>query len=116
MRSKLSDDEGQRKKFRAVFSRFGKKTNYQGYSESTVLLTKVIDIEKKIVVTDHAWFSLTKGFEEINLKPGMIIEFEARVKAYEKGYVNKRYGINQKKEDFRFSHPGKIVIIDPDKE
>ena len=114
MRSKLSEDEGERKKFRAVFSRFGKKTNYQGYSESTVLLTRVIDVEKKIIVTDHAWFSLTKGFENINLQPGLIIEFEARVKSYDKGYVNKRYGINQKKQDFRFSHPGKIVIIDPD--
>jgi hypothetical protein len=117
MRSKLSEDEGQRKKFRAMFSRFGKKTNYKGYSEATVLLTKVIDLEKKTVVTDHAWFSLTKGFEDIDLHPGMIIEFEARVKAYEKGYVNKRYGFNQKKQqDFRFSHPGKIVVIDPDKD
>jgi hypothetical protein len=116
MRSKLSADEGQRKKFRAVFSRFGKKVNYQGYSETTVLLTKVVDVEQKSVVTDHAWFSLTKGFESIKLEPGMIIEFEARVKGYEKGYVNKRYGINQRKQDFKFSHPGKIVVVNPDSE
>jgi hypothetical protein len=116
MRSKLSEDEGIRKKFRAVFSRFGKKVNYQGYSESTVLLTNVVDVEQKSVVTDHAWFSLTKGFESIKLEPGMIIEFEARVKGYEKGYVNKRFGINQKKQDFKFSHPGKIVVVNPDNE
>jgi hypothetical protein len=111
VRKKLAAEEGERKKFRAVFSRFGKKVNYQGYSETTVLLTQVVDVDQKIVVTDHAWFSYTKGFENIKLVEGMIVSFEARVKAYTKGYVNKRYGINQQKMDYRLSHPTKIEIV-----
>jgi hypothetical protein len=114
VRKKLAADEGERKKFRAVFSRFGKKVNYQGYSETTVLLTNVVDIDKKTVVTDHAWFSYTKGFENIRLEEGMIISFEARVKAYSKGYVNKRFGINQQKTDYRLSHPTKIEVVKDD--
>ena len=112
IRKKLGEEEGERKKFRAVFSRFGKKVNYQGYSETTVLLTNVVDVDKKEVVTDHAWFSFTKGFENIKLEPGMIVSFEARVKAYSKGYVNKRYGINKQKMDYRLSHPTKIEIVE----
>jgi hypothetical protein len=111
IRKKLAAEEGERKKFRAVFSRFGKKVNYQGYSETTVLLTQVVDVDQKIVVTDHAWFSYTKGFENIKLEEGMIVSFEARVKAYTKGYVNKRYGINQQKMDYRLSHPTKIEVV-----
>lgn len=111
IRKKLATEEGERKKFRAVFSRFGKKVNYQGYSETTVLLTNVVDVDKKAVVTDHAWFSFTKGFENLKLEPGMIVSFEARVKAYSKGYVNKRYGINKQKTDYRLSHPTKIEIV-----
>ena len=111
VRKKLAAEEGERKKFRAVFSRFGKKVNYQGYSETTVLLTQVVDVDQKVVVTDHAWFSYTKGFENIKLEEGTLISFEARVKAYTKGYVNKRYGINQQKMDYRLSHPTKIEVV-----
>ena len=112
MRKKLAEDEGQRKTFRGVFSRFGKKKNFKGYSETTVLLSNVIDVEQKVVVTDHTWFSLTKGFEEIKLEEGMIVEFEARIKAYTKGYVNKRYGFNQQKTDYKLSHPTKITVVE----
>jgi hypothetical protein len=112
IRKKLAQDEGERKKFRAVFSRFGKKINFNGYSETTLLLTQVVDIQKMQVVADHVWFSLTKGFEAIKLEEGTIVEFEARVKEYSKGYVNKRYGINNRRQDFKLSHPGKIVVID----
>ena len=94
-----------------MFSRFGKKINFNGYSEPTILLTNVVDVQKMQVVADHIWFSLTKGFEEIKLEEGMIVEFEARVKEYSKGYVNKKYGINNRKQDFKLSHPGKISVV-----
>ncbi len=88
MRKKLVDKVGERKKFTAVFNRLGKKAGYTGYSVETILLTKVRDAETGEVVTDHLWFTFTKGFQLVGLAEGDTLEFEARVKAYSKGYVN----------------------------
>lgn len=111
MRKKLATQEGERKKFRGEFSRLGKKTNFKGYSEDTILLINITDVSTNTLVADHIWFSYTKGFEKIMLTEGAIIEFEARVKAYTKGYVNKRYGINKKSNDFKLSHPTKFCLV-----
>ena len=111
IRKELGAREGERKKFNAVFSRFGKKANYKGYSETTVLLTHVVEVETGSVVTSHIWFGYTAGFEKANLEVGAAIEFEARVKEYTKGYVNKKYGINNRKKDYKLSHPTKIKKI-----
>lgn len=111
IRKALASGEGERKKFRAVFSRFGKKVNYKGYSEMTVLLTQVAESETGAVVADHVWFGYTAGFEKVKLEEGVAVEFEARIKEYTKGYVNKKYGINNRKRDFKLSHPTKIKIL-----
>jgi hypothetical protein len=111
MRKLLQERSGQRKIFRATFSRFGKKINYRGYSETTILLTTVIDIETNKIVADHVWFSYTKGFEKANLTEGDQIEFNARVKEYQKGYVNHSYKINNRKKDFKLSNPTNIHIL-----
>ena len=101
MRKQLVKDTGVRKKFSGVFDRLGKKTNYKGYSEETILLKSIYDLENDRMVTDHLWFSYTKGFQQLTLTSGITIEFEARVKKYKKGYVNKAYGINQKNTDYK---------------
>ncbi|SKC88563.1 hypothetical protein [Ohtaekwangia koreensis] len=111
MRKELAKEEGQRKKFRATFSRLGKKVNFKGYSEETVLLQNVVDVETNKAVTDHIWFSFTKGFEKLALTEGVTLEFEARVKEYKKGYVNSRYKINNSKTDYKLSHPTRIVLV-----
>ena len=111
MRKNLEDKIGQRKKFRAVFTRFGKKVNYNGYSDTTILLTNIIDTETNSLVTDHHWFAYTKGFEKIQLKEGVMIEFEARVKMYKKGYVNRALLINKRQSDYKLSHPTHIRVI-----
>jgi hypothetical protein len=111
MRKRLSDAAGERRKFRATFSRFGKKINFKGYSEETILLINVIDCENGMVATSHIWFSYSKGFQKLNLIEGTHLEFEARVKAYQKGYVNKAAGINKRRTDFKLSHPTKVQII-----
>ena len=111
MRKSLENKVGQRKKFRAVFTRFGKKVNYKGYTDETLLLTQVTDIETNTIVTDHHWFAYTKGFEKIQLKEGAMIEFEARVKTYKKGYVNHKLSINKRKSDYKLSHPTNIRVI-----
>lgn len=112
IRKRLAAEEGLRKKFRAVFSRFGKKVNYQGYTDTTVLLVNVVDLETNSTVADHLWFTYTKGFENARITEGSTIEFEARVKEYSKGYLNRKYGINQRKQDYKLSHPTKIKLVD----
>ncbi len=111
MRKNLQDKVGLRKKFRAVFTRFGKKVNYNGYTDTTILLTGIIDSETNTVVTDHHWFAYTKGFEKAQLKEGAILEFEARVKIYKKGYVNRKLSINNRQSDYKLSHPTNIQVV-----
>ena len=98
MRKNLEDKVGQRKKFSAEISRFGKKVNYKGYTDITILLTHIVDTETNAVVTNHQWFAFTKGFEKAQVKEGETIEFEARVKVYKKGYVNSKLAINNQKQ------------------
>jgi hypothetical protein len=111
MRKLLYAEKGLRKKFRAVFSRLGKKVSYKGYSETTILLTTITDVETEKVVADHVWFAYTKGFEKANLTEGAVLEFEARIKEYTKGYVNKKYGINNRSTDYKLSHPTRINTL-----
>jgi len=111
MRKRLEDKVGQRKKFKAVFTRFGKKINYNGYTDITILLTNILDIDTNSLVTDHHWFAYTKGFEKTPLKEGVMIEFEARVKMYKKGYVNRRLSVNKRQSDYKLSHPTHIRVI-----
>ena len=108
MRRALANEAGQRKKFHAVFARFGKKINFQGHSEETILLKNIVDLETQQVVADHVWFSYTKSFQNIRLEEGCHVTFDARIKKYVKGYVNKKYRIDQRREDFKLSHPTKI--------
>ena len=69
--------------FTATFVRFGFRNGYIG-SVKTILLQDVT-LDSKIV-SDHLWFDLTKGFSGADLSPGDVVEFCARVSAYEKGY------------------------------
>jgi hypothetical protein len=108
MRKALQKDEGERKKFYAVFERLGKKTSYLGYSEETILLKNIVDAASNRIVSDHLWFTYSKAFQVANIQQGGEIEFEARIKKYNKGYVNKKYGINELKTDFKLSNPTKI--------
>jgi hypothetical protein len=74
-------------------------------------LVRVIDLETLKVVTNHVWFSYTQGFEKANISPGVIVEFEARVKTYKKGYANRKFQIDERQIDFKLSHPTRITVI-----
>lgn len=111
MRKELADKEGERRRFRATFVRFGSKQGYQGYKEETILFKDIMDLSTNKLISDHAWFNLTKGFERLKLNPGIQITFDARIKEYHKGYVNRRYGIDKRKKDYRLSHPTNVSIV-----
>jgi hypothetical protein len=70
-----------------------------------------MEVSSGKLVADHAWFSLTKGFERLNLTPDTKVTFDARIKEYHKGYVNRRYGIDNRKKDYRLSHPTNVSIV-----
>lgn len=110
MRRTLQTQDGKRKKFQGVFARFGKKTNFHGYAEDTILLQNILDVETNKIVADHVWFTRTKNFQKLSLAPGVHIEFEARIKKYTKGYVNSRYKIDRRENDYKLSHPSKICV------
>lgn len=111
MRKKLAEEVGARKKVIGVFAHYGKKVNYKGYSEETVLVEQIVDAETNQVMCDHLWFSLTKGFEKLKLTKGDVLQFDARIKEYQKGYKNRAYKINNTSKDFKLSHPANISLV-----
>lgn len=79
--------------FTATFVRFGFRNGYIGPVKTMLLQDVTLDSK---IVSDHLWFDLTKGFSGADLSPGDVVEFCARVSAYEKGYkghneLRKRY-------------------------
>lgn len=63
---------------------------------------------------DHIWLNLTKEFEKLEpyLKEGVIVEFDARIKLYKKGYINRRLNIYDLRYDYKLSHPTRVKIAD----
>jgi hypothetical protein len=111
VRVALKNIEEVRKKFQGVYQREGKKINWKGYSEPTILLHRVTDDTGK-VMTDHLWFTKTKGFDALGpLTNGDIIEFEARVTSYRKGYVNRKIRVNERSVDYKLSRPTKMRVV-----
>jgi len=111
MRKALAAENGERKTFVARFARLGRKTNFRGYTEETILLTDVVDAETGVRMTDHIWFGYGDTFVKASLVPGDRLQFDARIKAYQKGYVNKKIGINRQSTDFKLSHPTNVQKI-----
>jgi hypothetical protein len=111
MRKKLAAQAGERKRFRGVFVRTGKKLNYHGYSEDTLLLRDIVELAGNRLVADHVWMTFSKRFQDFTIRAGDHIEFDARIREYKKGYVNKAIGINNRKSDYRLSHPTKVAVI-----
>lgn len=111
MRKELKKIDQQREPFTGTFSKYGLKTNYRDPSTETVLLVDIRN-QEGLFICDHLWFNRTKGFENLGkLTGGDKIQFEARVKKYKKGYVNRRAGIDEGKFDYKLSHPTKIVKL-----
>lgn len=112
MRKDLQKINGDRQTFTGTFSRFGQKSGYKG-PLPTLLLLNVKNQQGK-TVTDHLWFNLTKGFAALELEEGDLVQFDARVKEYEKGY--KGWDFEKQLEspieiDYKLSHPTKLSVL-----
>ncbi len=104
MREKLAAIAGKRTLFRAVFVRFGSKPAYRGAPVITCLFRDIT--RRGSVITDHVWFDCGKQFAALHLKVGDVVEFEARVTSYVKGYKGRRADRDSRWElDYRLSNP-----------
>jgi hypothetical protein len=111
MRDALAPRNHTRSTFRGTFARFGTKAGWVGRQEETLLLTDLCDATGARVC-DHLWFNLTKQFEALQLQPGDRVQFDARVKAYMKGYFGRREEVYTSTEmDFKLSHPTQVTKV-----
>lgn len=96
--------------FTATFVRFGFRNGYIGPVKTILLQDVTLDSK---IVSDHLWFDLTKGFSDADLSPGDVVEFCARVSAYEKGYKGHKDDVLNRpiERDYRLSRPTKIKKI-----
>ena len=111
MRKELRKLNNKRFTVTATFDRFGFKNGYKGPLK-TILLVNVKKDEK--LITDHLWFTCGKTFDQLELKPGDIISFDARVTEYEKGYKGHRamkLGEYWSEIDYRLERPTKAKVI-----
>ena len=76
-----------------------------------MLLKNVIDLKTGRKVADHLWFNFTLGFEDAEPKENDVLEFNARVKMYSKGYQGNRadeLGEASFERDWKLSFPTKV--------
>lgn len=98
----------ERHRFRGEFVRYGWKNGYRG-EEQTILLQHIVEVKTGKEVTDHLWFNATKGFVRLDPQPGDILEFDARVACYLKGYMGYRDDVYCPiSEDYKLSFPTRI--------
>lgn len=96
---------------RHVFTGTFARTGAKGRSHLTVLIQDIRD-EAGNLLTDHAWFNYTQGFQALSLEEGDVVRFHARVAEYKKGY----WGNNPQKKaklapptiDYKLSYPTMI--------
>lgn len=74
--------------FTATFVRFGFRNGYIGPVKTMLLQDVTLDSK---IVSDHLWFDLTKGFSGANLSPGDVVEFCARVSAYDEATLKEEF-------------------------
>ena len=113
MRHQLETINEFRGTFTGTFERFGTKTEF-GYLKETVLLLNIKNPSGQIVA-DHLWFNRTKGFKSLHLSEGDVLQFDARVKPYVKGYKGwdlEKQLLNPLQKDYKLSHPTKFRKIE----
>lgn len=109
MREELKKLYGRRLRFEALVERFGSKSSFRGPPVETVLLRDVRRIDTGELVTDHLWWARGKWAEA--LEPGQVIEFDARVDSYLKGYFGRREEVYAPPQrDYRLVRPTRVAV------
>lgn len=94
----------ERHTFTAIVEKFSLKNGFRGLPLRTILLTNVM--HEGIVVANHVWLTCGKRFYSAILLSGDLIQFDARIKEYEKDIkVEEKMFINPLKKTFAFHIP-----------
>ena len=108
MRTRLASRLTERGTFRGTVHRFGTKPGWKGRELRTILLVEVTD-DTGAVVADHLWVNDTKALAALALQPGEVVEFQARVTVYTKGYQGRREGVHKPvQRDYRLERPTRV--------
>lgn len=105
--------DGRRGVFSAKLERFGSRQPYKGPPVKTLCMIDVRDGRGE-PVADHLWFTDCKAWRGAGVKPGDIVQFTARVKAYTKGYRGRRdddEGAGPT-TDWKLAFPGDVRVIE----
>ena len=112
LRAALKNKREERLKFSAVFGRYGSKTDWNGYAETTILLTNIC-FEDGSTAADHIWVTETKECQKLGpFQPGQKLVFEARIGSYEKGYKYRGQALTPVKTDFKLNRVTRIRKIE----
>lgn len=96
--------------FTAIVERFSLKNGFRNLPLRTILLTNVRHEEK--LVADHVWLTCGRRIYSAILIPGDLIQFDARIKEYEKGYKGRREDVYKPiSRDYCLSYPTKIKVL-----
>ncbi len=113
MRESLKKLNGERKTFIGTFEQYSSRKYSVAYRK-TALIKNIKDINGKFI-SDHAWVACNENFNDIgNLTKGDVIQFNAKIKEYIKGYWDLREEINIIKpyeKDYKFDELKKVRII-----
>lgn len=101
----------QRLRFTATVERFGERKNFKGVPTPTILLKSIRLIGEDKILTDHLWFTKGKSWDGCNI--GSLIEFDARISEYTKGYKGHREDVTDSPVtiDYKLTRPTNIVLI-----
>jgi hypothetical protein len=108
MREKLQPLEGQRLRFRGEVGRFAIKKIFVA---ETILIKNIARLDTGETITDHLWSPAGKTFLEPSIEKGDVIEFNARVAPYTRGYFNPRKEIDERSIDYRLVYPSKLLVL-----
>ena len=110
VRNELKQMNNQRLRFTATIERFGERKNFKGVPTPTILLKNIRLVGEDKILTDHLWF--TKGTSWINIPLGSVIEFDARISEYTKGYKGHRKDVVDAPitTDYKLTRPTNIVV------
>ena len=112
MRRQLRARDEQRFRVVATVDRFGTANAYHGVKE-TLCLVDLRDHETGKRLTDHLWFDLGKRWRDLDLCPGDRVAFDARAKAYLKGYFGRREDVHKPASvDWKLSHPRRMEVLE----
>lgn len=109
MRKELKKLNGKRLIFSAIVEGFGVR-HFKDKEIPTILFKDVRKQPDDKIVTDHLWFTKGKSWSDMTI--GQRVQFEARVKEYEKGYKGHRDVPDAPiTTDYKLERPTKIELL-----